>query len=949
MANLDWSDRANVGCLNGHVRNAQQYSSRNNHDNNCRFPNWQRQNTPKKHHYYPPQPTQRQTGKPPTLLRLDSAGESVEDFPNSPHRPFEGRSNERTQNSFLGNILSKVGYPLHPNGGTYLARTDKSPQGDINLDRLVEKFNSSCEMEPPHHQWPQHHHQSQMANQEVHLPERQPPMQPAKIVPAMTFNGGPYITWSSQDNRPRTFPAYYRFLNFVHFHPYNNATRIGRTHIPPISQPPHAWSGRIPQFHQRSPHKQCHPLRLSTCDQNKQAYHPREAKQFCGGKPKNNERMMQTKSPMSHQGEHSTIPKATSPHGITDASACKGHRKHFDKCRPQAAEANSLFVYNEKTSHPTPSNRTLRKEDNCRQSTIQSGPCEMPRASLSENMSTNTCSNSDPDDKVLSKQDRFQCTKTHYLADVCTKSNKRSCEKSCSSTSVNITNKQKDEKCNTISRSIASDDVTKPNNEQEEKYAANEPNSSGSKQMHSSIAYLLADYVDNSAVCSNDSDFSEVDEDAAEDFTDEINDTEIDNASSKLWESFQTSDPYNPIYGWKCLPDNSSRKDQVTTQEAADNTSNNVKDSTLTFNDSGVSVIQQSSDNDASSTSYSSTDESEESSECSDDEWSQDSGCDEEEQRIWDSLCRSNDPYDPMGGWRLQPSSASPTTNSLPTVPDVVLDDDTGPNNEQPSSASLVTKSVPTLPDVVLDDNTAPTNEQPTSLKTKLQSLPLHETFVDKNASSTRHPTVSFILGADDYSDSDSPDPDDDDDYETSDKDTLDSSAKYEDLWQSFESSSDPYNPINGWNCQSPSLLHRSASSPSELCKADTEEHDEPTPLSPEVHADGGQQILLKVPSNVSLIQSSSTGCLKSIWKKALQRDKETKAKKVSFCTQEPVIISPELPMWENEYKEARCGHWEELARDRCRFQRRICEAELIVAPCFTPAHRMKVFQKLYS
>ncbi len=52
--------------------------------------------------------------------------------------------------------------------------------------------------------------------------------------------------------------------------------------------------------------------------------------------------------------------------------------------------------------------------------------------------------------------------------------------------------------------------------------------------------------------------------------------------------------------------------------------------------------------------------------------------------------------------------------------------------------------------------------------------------------------------------------------------------------------------------------------------------------------------------------------------------------------------------MWEEEYMEARRGHWEELARDRCRFQRRIRQAEFSIAPCFTPAHRMKIYKKLY-
>lgn len=44
---------------------------------------------------------------------------------------------------------------------------------------------------------------------------------------------------------------------------------------------------------------------------------------------------------------------------------------------------------------------------------------------------------------------------------------------------------------------------------------------------------------------------------------------------------------------------------------------------------------------------------------------------------------------------------------------------------------------------------------------------------------------------------------------------------------------------------------------------------------------------------------------------------------------------------------EERKGHWEELARDRYRFQRRIKETELVIGLCLTPDHRQKAWERI--
>ncbi|XP_073525306.1 protein phosphatase 1 regulatory subunit 15B [Phyllobates terribilis] len=45
--------------------------------------------------------------------------------------------------------------------------------------------------------------------------------------------------------------------------------------------------------------------------------------------------------------------------------------------------------------------------------------------------------------------------------------------------------------------------------------------------------------------------------------------------------------------------------------------------------------------------------------------------------------------------------------------------------------------------------------------------------------------------------------------------------------------------------------------------------------------------------------------------------------------------------------EEERKGHWEEFARDRCRFLRRIQETESVIGHCFTPDHRQRVWDRM--
>ncbi|ETE70286.1 Protein phosphatase 1 regulatory subunit 15A [Ophiophagus hannah] len=68
--------------------------------------------------------------------------------------------------------------------------------------------------------------------------------------------------------------------------------------------------------------------------------------------------------------------------------------------------------------------------------------------------------------------------------------------------------------------------------------------------------------------------------------------------------------------------------------------------------------------------------------------------------------------------------------------------------------------------------------------------------------------------------------------------------------------------------------------------------------------------------------------------------------KKVRFS---PVVTVHSLVVWDYASRAARRGPWEEMARDRFRFHRRITQMAAILEPCFTEDHRDKVWKKIHG
>lgn len=76
-----------------------------------------------------------------------------------------------------------------------------------------------------------------------------------------------------------------------------------------------------------------------------------------------------------------------------------------------------------------------------------------------------------------------------------------------------------------------------------------------------------------------------------------------------------------------------------------------------------------------------------------------------------------------------------------------------------------------------------------------------------------------------------------------------------------------------------------------------------------------------------------------------LQQEIQVK-KKVRFS---PVVTVHSLVVWDYASRAARRGPWEEIARDRCRFHRRIAQVAAVLEPCLAMDHRAKVWKRIHG
>lgn len=336
----------------------------------------------------------------------------------------------------------------------------------------------------------------------------------------------------------------------------------------------------------------------------------------------------------------------------------------------------------------------------------------------------------------------------------------------------------------------------------------------------------------------------------------------------------------------------------------------------------------------------------------------------EESKALWESLSKSSDPYNPfffsacistnanMGKNKSEAKDCSDTDlMSVSKVSDEML----GPpglniwvnRSDSESSWSSWASSDGSSPDIDKEESERlleffsspdPYNPMCFTACTVSSTLPQTTTTVSKQQPSFPAPSSKSDTDTDEKENSFPPSSEDEE----------------EQLWKSLSLKDDPYHPLNFQAClQSPPTttiqsgkgpdildVHHTNNLPAKGKKCEKESKTPrksraTKPLLPE------RQLKHHSHPDKTLVP----------WKRLAQTPQplpeETKKSKTS-TTQKKVRFSPLVQVhvmrtWLFARQASRKGHWEEMARDRDRFRRRIQDTEQAIGHCFTQPHRERI------
>uniref|UniRef100_A0A3Q1GI60 Protein phosphatase 1, regulatory subunit 15B n=1 Tax=Acanthochromis polyacanthus TaxID=80966 RepID=A0A3Q1GI60_9TELE len=170
-----------------------------------------------------------------------------------------------------------------------------------------------------------------------------------------------------------------------------------------------------------------------------------------------------------------------------------------------------------------------------------------------------------------------------------------------------------------------------------------------------------------------------------------------------------------------------------------------------------------------------------------------------------------------------------------------------------------------------------------------------------------------------------------------------------EQLWMSLCQKDDPYHPLNFQAClqssSSTTTLHR-REDPDSL----DVNFEKKSPKKGRKRAKGSQKSRASKPilAERQLKPHSHPDKTLIPWKRPGQTPPGEKKDDKASTTQKKVQFSPLVKVhvmrsWPFARQASRKGHWEEMARDRDRFRRRIRETEQAIGHCFTHSHREKI------
>ncbi|CAI9557182.1 unnamed protein product [Staurois parvus] len=150
--------------------------------------------------------------------------------------------------------------------------------------------------------------------------------------------------------------------------------------------------------------------------------------------------------------------------------------------------------------------------------------------------------------------------------------------------------------------------------------------------------------------------------------------------------------------------------------------------------------------------------------------------------------------------------------------------------------------------------------------------------------------------------------------------------SRDDDLWASFCQNDDPYNPLSF------AMPTRSPKS----CPS-IEEHGGSQTLNCTMKPQAKKPVLSSSEcSSKCASQKDESECFEEIKKPA-----NPGVKKVCFSSN---VTVHRMVTWSYAYRMSRKGPWEEYARDRSRFQKRIAETEAVIGFCLQPGHREKIW-----
>ncbi|KAM9352185.1 uncharacterized protein ABDE67_007042 [Symphorus nematophorus] len=166
-----------------------------------------------------------------------------------------------------------------------------------------------------------------------------------------------------------------------------------------------------------------------------------------------------------------------------------------------------------------------------------------------------------------------------------------------------------------------------------------------------------------------------------------------------------------------------------------------------------------------------------------------------------------------------------------------------------------------------------------------------------------------------------------------------------EQLWKSLSPKDDPYHPLNFQAClqSSPTTTLQPTDALNLPTKGKKCEKEAKTPKKSRATKPSLPERHLKHHSHPEkkLVPWRRPGQTpQSLPEEKKESKASTTQKKVRFS---PLVQVHVMRTWPFARQASRKGHWEEMARDRDRFQRRIRETEQAIGHCFTQPHRERI------